>query len=100
LYYDVQRATIANILGRGGQVRVAHFANTPDLIQGWVCFELKEDVTILHYLYSRDPYMLPALTAHFLDTTLGQTGLYTHQQFNKGLKTWKHCPEIARRKSL
>lgn len=101
LYFDVQRSTIAGLLGRGAEVRVAHFGPSPDLIQGWVCFEIdKSGVSVLHYLYTRDPYMLPGITAHFMDTAIGHSGLVTHLQHNKQVKKWKHCPEIARRKSL
>lgn len=100
LYYDTQRSTIAGLLERGAQIRVAHFEGSPDLIQGWCCYEYKDGVTILHYIYARDSYMADALSEHFRDTALGPTGLITHQQKNRTFKRWKHCPEIARRKRL
>lgn len=100
LYYDVQRSTIAGLLGRGALVRVAHFGNLPDLIQGWICFEEQAGRPILHYIYSRDPYILPTISEHFKNSVLGNKGLVTHMQVNPAFKGWKHCPEIARRKSL
>lgn len=100
LYYDTQRALISGLLERGATLRVVTFASAPDMILGWVCYEYKDGATILHYIYSRDPYLAPDLTRFLMDTTIGPVGLLTHQQGNKALRKWKHCPEIARRKSL
>lgn len=101
LYFDTQRATIAGLLSRGASLRVITFSTTPDMILGWTCFEYQGSTTVLHYIYSRDSYLLPGITKHFLETCLGDSpGLVTHQQLNKALKKWKHCPEIARRKNL
>jgi hypothetical protein len=100
LFHDTQRATIAGLLARGASVRIAHFPASPELIQGWCCFEIKGGVTILHYLYAADPFLAPAIIEHFQDTALGRTGFITHQQNKKAFRKWKHVPEIARRKSL
>lgn len=100
LFFDTQRATIAGLLARGASVRICHFAESPELIQGWCCFEQKEGITILHYLYAGDPFLEPAVIDHFKDTVLGNSGFVTHQQNKKAFRKWKHVPEIARRKSL
>lgn len=100
LYFDTQRATIAGLLARGASVRVCHFPGSPDLVQGWCCYEVKGETTVLHYIYVADPYLEPAITQHFKDSVLGDRGLVTHQQCKRTFRKWKHVPEIARRKSL
>lgn len=100
LFHDTQRATIAGLLTRGALVRVCHFATSPEVIQGWCCYEVKGELVILHYLYAADPFLEPRIVEHFMDTALGPRGLLTHQQGKKAFRKWKHVPEIARRKSL
>ncbi len=100
LYFDTQRSTIASLLARGSNLRIAHLPESPELIQGWVCYEYKDSHTILHYLYTRDPYMAPGIIEHFKDTCLGPKGIVTHQQNLRPFRRWKHLPEIARRQRL
>lgn len=99
LYFDTQRQTIAGLLARGASLRVVTLGAETNVV-GWTCFEIKDGLTVLHYLYSSDPYLTPEISAHLVDTCLGPSGFITHQQGNKRFKAWKHLPEIARRKSL
>lgn len=105
LFFEVQRTLLEDLLGRGAVVRVAHPEGHPDLILGWVCGEVKEGKTVLHYLYVKDPYLEKnsglQLANVLVQSLPGEKpGFITHLQRLKETKEWRHTPEMARRKSL
>jgi hypothetical protein len=99
-YYEVQRGLIEDLFARGMRVTVAHPEGHPDLIMGWVAYEVK-DMAIVHYLFCKDAYLESAVRSLLVSAVPGaQPGLVTHRQNHPQLKTWRHVPELARRKSL
>lgn len=101
LYFETQRVLIEDLIGRGAKITVAYPSGRPDVILGWACGEEKEGKTVLHYLYTKDPFIglgIPALLLASLPG--GQPGFITHRLPLKEVKEWRHVPEMARRKSL
>lgn len=103
LYFDTMRTLIEDLLARGAKVTVAVHDENPDLILGWACYEVKENRTVLHYIYVKDVYVGSsfAIAEKLLDTLPGdKPGFITFKLPHKDLKTWTHAPEIARRLAL
>lgn len=101
LFFDVQRALLEDLLGRGANLTIAYPDGREDIILGWACGEVKEGKTVLHYLYVKDPFLGLGLPELLLKSLPGeQPGFVTHKQYLKETKEWRHTPEIARRKSL
>lgn len=101
LFFDVQRAALEDLLSRGATLTIAYPSGREDVILGWACAELKEEKTVLHYLYVKDPYIGLGLPEILLKCLPGQQpGFVTHRQPHKELREWRWTPEIARRKSL
>lgn len=98
LFYDAQRQTLEDLIARGAKILVACDDRTPGVIQGWACYELKEELPILHYIYERPGYRTLNL---LIDAIPGKKpGFTTHRQNLRELSAWKNVPEIARRKTL
>lgn len=100
LYYDTQRACIEGLIHRGAQIVVLGVDTDPNFIIGWMCFELKDDVPVVHYIYIKDPYREFAFERQLLSHLPPKPGFVTHRLPYKEFSQWKHAPEIARRKSL
>lgn len=101
LYFDTQRTLIEDLIARGAQIRVAYPTGRPDIILGWCCGEEKEGKTVLHYLYTKDPFIGLGIPDLLLSALPGaKPGFVTHKLQAKELKEWRHTPEMARRKSL
>lgn len=101
LYFATQRAAIEELLLRGAVIKVAHPSGRPDIILGWACGEEKEGKTVLHYLYTKDPFLGLGIPALLIGALPGdKPGFVTHKLPLKELKDWRHTPEMARRKSL
>lgn len=101
LFFDVQRAALEDLLGRGASLVIAYPSGREDVILGWACAELKEDKTVLHYLYTKDPYIGLGIDEKLLSVLPGsKPGFVTHRQNIKATREWRWTPEIARRKSL
>jgi hypothetical protein len=101
LYFETQRTLIEDLLARGADLLVAYPEGKEDIIIGWVCGEVKEDRTVLHYLYIKDPYLGLGLAERLIGDLRGiKPGFITHKLPFKELKSWRHVPEIARRKAL
>ncbi len=98
VYYDTQRVTLEDLIGRGAKTIIACPDDHPQLIQGWACYEIKDGAAILHYLYERPGYEVIKFLLSNIPAT--QPGLLTHKLPFKELKAWKLVPEIARRKNL
>lgn len=101
LYFEVQRTLIEDLINRGAKVFIAHPTDLPDVILGWACGEEKEGKTVLHYLYTKDPFLGMGVADKLLASLPGaKPGFITHRLQGKEYKEWRHTPEIARRKSL
>lgn len=101
LYFEVQRTLIEDLLARGCHLKIAYPEGRPDIILGWVCAEEKEGKTVLHYLYTKDPFIGLGIPDLLLAALPGaKPGFVTHKLGLKELKEWRHTPEMARRKSL
>lgn len=101
LYFETQRVLIEDLIARGAIIKVAYPDGRPDVILGWACAEVKEGKAVLHYLYTKDPFIglgIPGLLLAALPGT--KPGFITHKLPLKETKEWRHTPEIARRKSL
>lgn len=105
LFFEVQRTLLEDLLSRGATLKVAYPEGHEDLILGWALGEVKEGKCVLHYLYVKDPYLeknsglrLPEVLLESLPGA--KPGFFTHRQYLKETKEWKHTPEMARRKSL
>jgi hypothetical protein len=101
LYFETQRVLIEDLFARGAQVKIAYPEGREDVILGWACAEVKEGKTVLHYLYTKDPFIglgIPDLLLAALPGT--KPGFVTHRLPLKETKEWRHAPEMARRKSL
>jgi hypothetical protein len=99
-YYDLQREVIEGLIIRGAKINVAaSFQSGASL--GWVCYELKDEIPIVHYLYVKDPYLSYPVVRTLLESVPGtKPGFITHKLPLRELREWKHAPEIARRKVL
>lgn len=101
LYFDTQRTLIEDLIARGAHIKIAYPEGRPDIILGWVCAEEKEGKTVLHYLYTKDPFIGLGIPDLLLAALPGaKPGFVTHKLNVKELKEWRHTPEMARRKSL
>lgn len=101
LYFDTQRTLIEELISRGACIKVAHPTGREDIILGWACAEEKEGKTVLHYLYTKDPFIGLGIPALLLASLPGdKPGFVTHKIALKETKEWRHTPEMARRKSL
>lgn len=101
LYFETQRVLIEDLIGRGAVIKLAYPDGRPDVILGWACGEVKEGKTVLHYLYTKDPFIGLGIPELLLAALPGdKPGFITHRLPLKDLKEWRHTPEIARRKSL
>lgn len=104
VYYPLTRSVIEQLVGRGATFKVACLANDNDKILGWVCYEVPDQTTVIHYIYIKDAYIPFDIGQLLLDATPGsKPGFFTFRYrqvsdictYDKG---WKHAPEIARRK--
>lgn len=101
LYFNVQRTLIEDLITRGAKILVAYPEDRDDVILGWACGEVKGEQTVLHYCYVKDPFLGHGIQARLISDLAGsKPGFVTHWQNLKETKTWKHVPEMARRKSL
>lgn len=101
LYFETQRTLIEDLIARGATILIAHPSGRPDIILAWACGEVKEGKTVLHYLYTKDPFIGLGLPTLLLNALPGdKPGFITHKLSLKETKEWRHTPEIARRKSL
>lgn len=101
LYFDTQRVLIEELLSRGAKLHIAYPSGREDIILGWACSEEKEGKTVLHYLYTKDPFIGLGIPALLLASLPGaKPGFITHKLPLKETKEWRHTPEMARRKSL
>lgn len=88
-------------MGRGALFMIACPAIQDDAILGWTCSEVKDEQTVLHYMYIKDPFIGKGVDDVLLAALPGtKPGIITHNQGNKRLKDWRWIPEIARRKDL
>lgn len=101
LYFDTQRVLIEDLIARGAKVYVVCPVSKPEVILGWACSEEKEGKAVLHYLYTKDPFLGLGIPDLLLAALPGaRPGFVTHKLNLKELKEWRHTPEMARRKSL
>lgn len=104
-FHEVHRETVEGLVGRGAKFKVLSIDDKPDVILGWVCYEVERlGKTVVHMIYVKDPYQaaMPEAPQMLLDACPGdKPGFYTHRTrktqviFGKG---WIWAPEIARRK--
>lgn len=96
LYFDTQRALIEDLIARGARIVVAHPPDNDDKILGWACGEQKDNLCVLHYIYTKTD-----VSRVLLDALPGaKPGFITHRLPDKEFRTWKWIPELARRKAL
>ena len=101
MFYDVQRTLIEDLIARGARLVVAHPDGRDDVILGWACGEEKDGAAVLHYRYTKDPFLGLGIEAQLLAALPGtKPGFITHNLPGKDLKAWKWVPEMARRKQL
>ena len=101
MYFETQRVLIEDLLARGAKVKVAYPTGREDVILGWACSELKEGKCVLHYLYTKDPFLGLGVSTLLLASLPGEKpGFLTHRIQGKEFREWRHAPEMARRKSL
>lgn len=101
LYFDVQRTLLEDLIARGACIKIAYPTGREDIILGWACGEEKEGKTVLHYLYTKDPFIGLGIPDLLLAALPGaKPGFVTHKLSLKETKEWRHTPEMARRKSL
>lgn len=101
LYYACQRNLIEDLIARGAEIVVACPDSQPDVILGWACGEVKDGATVLHYSYTKDPYLGLGIESTVIGALSGsKPGFITHKINSKYCKEWKHVPEMCRRKDL
>jgi len=101
LYFATQRATIEGLIARSAEFIVAYLEERPDHILGWGCFEMTGDSCVVHYLYTKDPYLGHGINKSLVERASGsKPGFYTHRyrQVIDTCPDYRHAPEIARRK--
>lgn len=96
-YFTETRALIEDLFARGMKVLVADSGRS---LLGFVAYE-KKDRTIIHYAWTKAPYLNTRVLTHLIAATDGEKpGFFTF--FNRHLDRsgWTWTPEIARRKDL
>jgi hypothetical protein len=89
---------IEDLIARGAQIHVADAGQT---LMGFVCFEVKDDEAVTHYIYTKDPFIRTSVEDRLLDSVPGRKpGRFTFHNVRLQRAGWRHCPEMARRKSL
>lgn len=97
-YYTETRSLIEDLLARGMKILVA---DAGDTLLGFVAYEKKDNRTVVHYLWTKAPYLNTAVSNCLLAATDGEKpGHFTF--YNRRLEregfTWS--PEMCRRKDL
>lgn len=101
LYFQLTRSTIEQLVARGAEFKVACLASDPERILGWICHEQTGPDAVVHYAYTKDPYLGLGVTEALVAAIPGnKPGFYTfrYRQVVDACKGWRHAPEIARRK--
>lgn len=105
LYFQVTRSGIEQLVGRGAQFKVACTRTDLDQLLGWICYEvLKSGECVVHYAYTKDPYLGYRINDELLAECPGtKPGFYTHRyrqvaEICPHEEGWRHAAEIARRK--
>jgi len=99
LYFSTTRTVIEDLIARGATILVCDAGKT---LKGWICGEVKDGRSVVHYLYCKDPYLRSGVEDRLLDALPGKKpGWFTFylHRFGKD-RSWTHAPEIARRKHL
>jgi GNAT superfamily N-acetyltransferase len=100
-YYASITSTIDGLIARGATILVATPDDRPDRILGWVCYEVVDDATCIHYLYVKDAFLRMGIGAQLVEQTQGaKPGTYSFRakQVVEACPGWRHRPEVARRK--
>lgn len=98
LYYPTQRELIDQLIARGAVIHVADEGRT---LLGWACCEVKDDVCVLHYTWTKDIYLGRGVEDQLLESLPGRKpGFITHMIPRLAKAKWKHVPAIARRPAL
>jgi GNAT superfamily N-acetyltransferase len=101
MYYEVQRTLIEDLIARGAALLVAYPEGKDDVILGWACGEEKDEATVLHFVYVKDPFLGLGIAGRLVDALPGtKPGFISHRIASKEWKEWRHVPEMARRKLL
>lgn len=101
VYFPLTRSVIEQLVARGAEFKVACLADNPDLILGWICHELTGPDAVVHYVYTKDPYLSLGIGEALVAAIPGnKPGFYTfrYRQVSEACQGWKHAAEIARRK--
>ena len=98
-YFSITRSLIEDLIARGATLIVA---DAGDTLLGWACGEVKDDQTVLHYVYVKDPFLRRGIEDRLLESLPGvKPGWFTfYQDRLEKAPGWKHTPEMARRKTL
>lgn len=106
LYFALTRNVIEQLVARGAKLEVACLAADPDRILGWCCSEQTGEDAVIHYCYTKDPYLNLGINESLVARASGKKpGFYTFRYRQvvdacqpQGKDGWHHTPEIARRK--
>ena len=98
-YYETQRSVIEDLIARGATLIVADAGRT---LFGWACSELKDGLTVVHFVWVKDIYLRKGVEEALLDALPGtKPGFFTHYLHALGKnREWRWAPEMARRKTL
>lgn len=103
-YFDSIAAVIEGLIMRGAKILVACPEDRPTAILGWLCSEtVKSGETVVHYCYTKDPYLGLQINEKLLATSEGtKPGLYSFRYRQVAdlciPQGYKHAPETARRR--
>lgn len=102
LYRKVYAESIRQLLARGARIEVACFADKPELIVGFICYEHTKRDRILHYVFVRSNYRGNGIARALLTQAgipKGTSFVYTYRTPDSTFFVGgKHMPELAKRR--
>jgi GNAT superfamily N-acetyltransferase len=88
-YYPRQRRLISGLLDGGATVVCAAFSGDPDEILGWACYDLRETLPIVHYVYVKHAFRGLGIAKQLLGELLQRQCVFTHRtRWVKPPKQW------------
>jgi GNAT superfamily N-acetyltransferase len=102
LYRKVYAETIRQLLSRGARIDVACYAEKPEIIVGFICYEMTPRDKILHYAFIRSDYRGNGIARALMNNAgflPNQPYVYTFRTRESGyFSGGRHMKELACRK--
>lgn len=90
VHHNYQREIILRLLSRGAKVRVAVNSEDSNHILSWVCYELFDDIPVIHWIYTKSIYRKSGLAKALLQ----DIGVDLKEEIMASTSSWV-CDKLA-----